>query len=69
MFVDRLSLMLGSRSKKRDSTTAVKTEEPLQETDNNWMTTVTTTIGRYPKTFLGIGLVAGVAIGWLIKRR
>lgn len=69
MLVDRLKLLIGAKKPppKQVQSTSPPARTPAD--DNDWMNYAKSMIARYPKTFLGIGLITGVAIGWLTKRR
>jgi hypothetical protein len=50
----------------RQATSLSRSEE---QTQNGWGDWLARQLGQHPTVTLGVGLVMGVAIGWLIKRR
>lgn len=69
MLVNRLKSLIGAKPKTQPPPSPPEADKKTGTAEPPWITTAKLTIARYPKTFLGMGLIAGVTIGWLIKRR
>lgn len=69
MFINRIKSVLRSNRPSRRPVATSDDESHRRVSEDDWIEFTKSMTASYPRLFLGISLITGASIGWIIKRR